>query len=56
MRHPGANRREGFTATIGWKNVYVGDERVGAALKRAHADATAWVEGQNVATTAATCD
>jgi SulP family sulfate permease len=36
----------GVTATIGVENVYAGDERVGAALKRANADAIAWVETQ----------
>jgi SulP family sulfate permease len=36
----------GVTATIGAENVYAGDERVGAALKRANADAIAWVETQ----------
>jgi len=34
----------GLTALIGAENVYRGDERVGAAVERAQADATAWVE------------
>ncbi len=29
---------------IGSENVYTRDERVGASVKRAHADAKAWVE------------
>jgi len=33
----------GITAVIGAENVYAGDERVGAALKRAYADASSWV-------------
>jgi SulP family sulfate permease len=36
----------GITSTIGKENVYIGDERLGAALKRAHADALAWIESQ----------
>ena len=34
----------GITDLIGAENLYTGDERVGATLKRAHADAIAWVE------------
>jgi len=34
----------GITDVIGSGNVYEGDERVGATLKRAYADATAWVD------------
>jgi len=34
----------GITATIGADNVYTGDERLGATLKRAHADAIAGIE------------
>jgi sulfate permease, SulP family len=34
----------GIINLIGADNVYEGDERVGATVKRAHADATAWVE------------
>jgi sulfate permease, SulP family len=34
----------GITGVIGADNVYPGDERVGAALKRAYTDALAWVE------------
>jgi hypothetical protein len=36
----------GITARIGADNVYTGDERVGATLKCAHADALAWIEAQ----------
>jgi sulfate permease, SulP family len=32
----------GITDVIGSENLYIGDERVGATLKRAHADAMAW--------------
>jgi len=34
----------GLTSLIGAENVYRGDERVGAAIEQAQADATAWVE------------
>ena len=34
----------GITEVIGDENVYPGDERVGAAIERASAEATAWVE------------
>ena len=34
----------GVLEVVGLDNVYRGDARVGAALMRAHADATAWVE------------
>lgn len=34
----------GVTAVIGPENVYPTDERVGATLRRAHADAVAWIE------------
>ncbi|MFN8034450.1 MAG: SulP family inorganic anion transporter [Acidimicrobiia bacterium] len=37
----------GITDLIGRENVYTGDERVGATLKRAHADAIGWIEGKN---------
>jgi SulP family sulfate permease len=33
----------GITAVIGVENVYAGDHRVGAAIRRAHDDALAWV-------------
>jgi SulP family sulfate permease len=33
----------GITAVIGAENVYAGDHRVGAAIRRAHDDALAWV-------------
>jgi len=36
----------GITGLIGADNVYAGDERVGATLRRAHDDAAAWVEGR----------
>ena len=34
----------GITDIIGADGVYPGDERVGATLRRAHADAQAWVD------------
>ena len=34
----------GITDVIGPENVYTGDERVGATVKRAHADALAWIK------------
>ena len=34
----------GITEVIGADSVYPGDERVGATVKRAYADALAWVE------------
>ena len=36
----------GITEVIGDENVYPGDERVGATVKRAYADAEAWVEAR----------
>jgi SulP family sulfate permease len=39
-------RVAGITALIGPENIYAGDERVGAALRRAHADAAAWVRSR----------
>jgi sulfate permease, SulP family len=36
----------GLAESIGLDNVYRGDERVGAAVIRAYADATAWVESR----------
>ena len=33
----------GITAVIGAENVYAGDHRVGAAIRRAYDDAVAWV-------------
>ncbi len=36
-------RATGITELIGLENFYAGNERVGAALKRAYADATAWI-------------
>ena len=37
-------RMTGVTDLIAPENIYTGDERVGATLKRAYADATAWIE------------
>jgi sulfate permease, SulP family len=37
-------RVTGVTDAIGPDNIYPGDERVGATLKRAYADAAAWIE------------
>jgi sulfate permease, SulP family len=37
-------RVSGIIDLIGPENVYTGDERVGATLKRAHAEAVAWIE------------
>ena len=34
----------GITEIIGPESIYPGDERVGAALRRAHQDALAWIE------------
>ena len=34
----------GITDLIGFENLYTGDERVGATVKRAYADAMAWIE------------
>ena len=42
-------RVAGITAIIGSENVYAGSERVGAALRRAHADAEAWVAVRSAA-------
>ncbi len=36
-----------ITATIGDANVYAGDERIGAAVQRAHDDAVRWVAEQS---------
>jgi sulfate permease, SulP family len=36
-------RAAGVTDVIGAENIYTGDERVGATLRRAHADASAWI-------------
>jgi SulP family sulfate permease len=36
----------GITDLVGAENVYPGDERVGATVKRAYADAAAWVEAK----------
>jgi len=33
----------GITTVIGADNVYAGDHRVGAAIRRAYDDAVAWV-------------
>ncbi len=37
-------RLSGLTAVVGRENIYAGDERVGAALAAAYADAATWVE------------
>ena len=37
-------RVTGVTDLIAPENIYTGDERIGATLKRAYADATAWIE------------
>jgi SulP family sulfate permease len=37
-------RVSGVTGLIGPENIYTGDERVGATLKRAYADAAAWIQ------------
>ena len=42
-------RVSGITDVIGPGNVYTGDERVGATLKRAHAEAEAWIEASRPA-------
>ena len=42
-------RVTGVTDVIGTENIYPGDERVGATLKRAYRDAAAWIEGKRVA-------
>jgi len=34
----------GITDLIGVENIYLGDERVGSAVRRAHAAAALWVE------------
>jgi SulP family sulfate permease len=38
-----------ITDIVGAENIYTGDERVGATLKRAHTDALAWVEASKAA-------
>ena len=43
-------RVTGVTDLITPENIYAGDERVGATLKRAYADATAWIERNQHAT------
>jgi sulfate permease, SulP family len=37
-------RVTGVTNLIGPENIYTGDERIGATVKRAYADGTAWIE------------
>jgi sulfate permease, SulP family len=37
-------RVTGVTDAVGQENIYTGDERIGATLKRAYADATAWIQ------------
>ncbi len=43
-------RVTGVTDLISPQNIYAGDERVGATLKRAYADATSWIEHNQPAT------
>ena len=43
-------RVTGVTDLISPQDIYAGDERVGATLKRAYADATAWIERNQAAT------
>ena len=38
-------RTAGVTDVVGPENIYSGNKRVGATLKRAYADATAWISG-----------
>ena len=40
-------RVTGITDLIGPENIYPGDERIGATLKRAYADAATWIEHNN---------
>jgi len=40
-------RVTGITDLIGPENIYPGDERIGATLKRAYADAVTWIEHNN---------
>ena len=42
-------RVTGVTDVIGTGNIYPGDERVGATLKRAYRDAAAWIDDKRVA-------
>jgi SulP family sulfate permease len=42
-------RLSGVTATVGPENVYPSDDRVGAALAEAYADASAWVAERRAA-------
>jgi SulP family sulfate permease len=37
-------RVTGVADTVGAENIYTGDERIGATLKRAYADAAAWIQ------------
>ena len=41
-------RVTGITAMIGNDNIYTGDERVGATVRQAHAEAVAWIHEQTV--------
>ena len=43
-------RVTGVTGPISSQDIYAGDERVGATLKRAYADATSWIEHNQPAT------
>ena len=42
-------RVTGVTDLIGPGNIYTGDERIGATLKRAYADAEKWIEENQLA-------
>ena len=42
-------RVTGVTDLIGSENIYSGDERVAATLKRAYADAMTWIERNQLA-------
>ena len=42
-------RVTGITDLIGPGNIYTGDERIGATLKRAYADAEKWIEENRLA-------
>ena len=42
-------RATGVTDVIAAENIYTGDERVGATLKRAYADALTWIEQNQLA-------
>ena len=39
----------GVTSIVGQENIYIGDERVGAAVKRANRDALDWIAAHGTA-------